>query len=103
MSTADWSQMDPSVPSIVTSSDLFDGELFGDELIDIYNSSSAEERCNPDDGNGALPTNEDSLLLLFIYPAPSPNTVRVLFPNISISECVQKYPPCCLRHPIWME
>lgn len=38
----DWSVVDAnhvSLPSIVSSSDLFDGELFGDELIDIYNST----------------------------------------------------------------
>lgn len=28
-----------SLPTIVSPSDLFDGELFGDELIDIYNST----------------------------------------------------------------
>ncbi|GAX10095.1 hypothetical protein FisN_3Lh280 [Fistulifera solaris] len=34
-----------SLPTIVSTSDLFEGELFGDELIDIYNTSAA------DDGN----------------------------------------------------
>lgn len=28
-----------SLPAMVSSSDLFDGDLFGDELIDIYNST----------------------------------------------------------------
>lgn len=39
---AEWSaEAAPSVPlpTIVSSTDLFDGELFGDELIDIYNST----------------------------------------------------------------
>jgi uncharacterized protein (UPF0305 family) len=38
----DWPAVDMnhvSLPTIVSSSDLFDGELFGDELIDIYNST----------------------------------------------------------------
>lgn len=38
----DWSAVDAnhgSLPAIVSSTDLFDGELFGDELIDIYNST----------------------------------------------------------------
>lgn len=45
----DWhaDDMNPSsLPTIVSSSDLFDGELFGDELIDIYNST-----VNGHDGN----------------------------------------------------
>jgi len=42
MSNAEWPPVDPnqvSLPTIVSSTDLFDGELFGDELIDIYNSA----------------------------------------------------------------
>jgi hypothetical protein len=45
MSSDDWPQVDPnnvSLPAIVSSTDLFDGELFGDELIDIYNSTVGE-------------------------------------------------------------
>lgn len=41
----DWSAVDAmqvSLPTIVSSTDLFDGELFGDELIDIYNSTVEE-------------------------------------------------------------
>jgi hypothetical protein len=37
------------LPTIVSSSDLFDGELFGDELIDIYNDSMDDTDCV---GNG---------------------------------------------------
>lgn len=47
----DWSSVDiihPSLPTIVASSDLFDGELFGDELIDIYDS--AVDTHNAHDG-----------------------------------------------------
>jgi hypothetical protein len=47
----DWSSVDiihPSLPTIVASSDLFDGELFGDELIDIYDS--AVDTHNANDG-----------------------------------------------------
>jgi len=36
-----------SLPAIVSSTDLFDGELFGDELMDIYNSTVEE---HGDDG-----------------------------------------------------
>ena len=45
-----WSNVDihPSLPTIVASSDLFDGELFGDELIDIYDS--AVDAHNANDG-----------------------------------------------------
>ena len=56
MTFADWPADEPhpvSLPAIVSSTDLFDGELFGDELIDIYNStvdtttaSSGKERSN---------------------------------------------------------
>lgn len=41
----DWAAVDAihvSLPTIVSSTDLFDGELFGDELIDIYNSTVEE-------------------------------------------------------------
>jgi hypothetical protein len=40
--SVDWPAVEAntvSLPTIVSTSDLFDGELFGDELIDIYNSS----------------------------------------------------------------
>jgi hypothetical protein len=60
----DWSLVDvaggPSVsmPTIVSSSGLFDGELFGDELIDIYNSTVGDEgghHCHDDDGVAGIP------------------------------------------------
>lgn len=38
MTTADWHQMDPNAGH-----DLFGGDLFGDELIDIYNSAVVVE------------------------------------------------------------
>ena len=38
-----------SLPTIVSSGDLFDGELFGDELIDIYNNEVTGENG---DSNG---------------------------------------------------
>jgi hypothetical protein len=43
---AEWGNTDiihPSLPTIVASSDLFDGELFGDELIDIYDSHNVSD------------------------------------------------------------
>lgn len=42
MSAVEWPSLDGHnvpLPTIVSSSDLFDGELFGDELIDIYDGS----------------------------------------------------------------
>ena len=38
MSSSEWPQVDP-MPSMVSSSDLFDGDILGDELIDIYNAA----------------------------------------------------------------
>jgi hypothetical protein len=49
MSSLDWPPVDAngvSIPSIVSSSDLFDGDLFGDELIDIYNSAVIGEHSD---------------------------------------------------------
>lgn len=41
MTNSDWyaevEEKSSKLPTIAPSSDLFDGELFGDELIDIYN------------------------------------------------------------------
>lgn len=45
MATAEWSSEEAqpaSLPQMVSSADLFVGELFGDELMDIYNSSVVE-------------------------------------------------------------
>lgn len=47
MTFADWNAEEThhqpvSLPTIVSTTDLFDGELFGDELIDIYNNSVAD-------------------------------------------------------------
>ena len=38
MPSTDWPQGD-TIPPIVSSSDLFDGDILGDELIDIYNAA----------------------------------------------------------------
>jgi hypothetical protein len=46
MTETEWPQAD-SMPSMVTSSDLFDGDLLGDELIDIYNAAVVD---GDDDG-----------------------------------------------------
>lgn len=48
MSASDW-HMDGnavSLPNMVSTSDLFDGELFGDELIDIYHSTVAGDNSD---------------------------------------------------------
>ena len=52
MSTTDWPNVDANavLPHLVSSADLFDGELFGDELIDIYNSSVVDGDGSGDDG-----------------------------------------------------
>lgn len=42
------------MPSMVTSSDLFDGDLLGDELIDIYNAAVVDG--GDDDGMNELPS-----------------------------------------------
>lgn len=50
MTSNDWTHLDASVSATAPHPDLFGGDLFGDELIDIYNS-------DPMDGaNGGLPT-----------------------------------------------
>lgn len=46
--SSEWPTVDSQsvpLPTIVSSSDLFDGELFGDELIDIYNDSIDDTHC----------------------------------------------------------
>ena len=35
---SEWPAVDP-MPSVEPSSDLFDGDILGDELIDIYNAA----------------------------------------------------------------
>jgi hypothetical protein len=55
--SVDWPSVEAnavSLPTIVSTSDLFDGELFGDELIDIYNSSVGDG--NVDVANGKFRT-----------------------------------------------
>jgi len=40
MTTAtEWSQVESSMQDIAPSSDLFDGDILGDELMDIYNAA----------------------------------------------------------------
>jgi hypothetical protein len=56
MSNADWPPIDAQtipLPTIVSSSDLFDGELFGDELIDIYGGTVSDSDV---DGSGEFIT-----------------------------------------------
>lgn len=51
-STSDWHSVDHHnvcLPTIVTSTDLFDGELFGDELLDIYNSAVVDGHVHDSD------------------------------------------------------
>jgi hypothetical protein len=52
--SAEWPSVEShnvSLPTIVTTSDLFDGELFGDELMDIYNNAGVDDNGDP---NGML-------------------------------------------------
>ena len=46
--TADWPQIDAAAVS--ASSDLFGGDLFGDELMDMYNSSAVVGSDGADHG-----------------------------------------------------
>jgi hypothetical protein len=51
--SVDWPSVEAnavSLPTIVSTSDLFDGELFGDELIDIYNSSVGDGTVDVNNG-----------------------------------------------------
>eukprot|EP00978_Attheya_sp_CCMP212_P018389 scaffold50278_cov52-Attheya_sp.AAC.2 len=55
--TADWPQLDSSVLTHVSlSSDLFGGELFGDELMDMYSSAAVVESESPDVIMSEIPT-----------------------------------------------
>lgn len=38
MTSGDWPQVEP-MPSVEPSTDLFDGDILGDELMDIYNAA----------------------------------------------------------------
>jgi hypothetical protein len=51
MTTIDWHQVDP-MPSMEPSTDLFDGDILGDELIDIYNAAVVGGGDDDDDMNG---------------------------------------------------
>lgn len=54
MTPTDWSS-DHNIPATVSAPDLFGGELFGDELMDMYNSDAvvgttgdvATGKCGP--------------------------------------------------------
>lgn len=55
--SADWPEGDVnnvSLPTIVSSSDLFDGELFGDELINIYNNEATGDNGDSNEINALL-------------------------------------------------
>jgi hypothetical protein len=50
--SSDWNPVDQHnicLPTIVSSTDLFDGELFGDELLDIYNSAVVDGQIHAGD------------------------------------------------------
>lgn len=38
MTSGNWPQVEP-MPSVEPSTDLFDGDILGDELMDIYNAA----------------------------------------------------------------
>lgn len=55
MSSTEWPSVDhhtSGLPTMVSSADLFDGELFGDELLDIYNSTVGDHHGVDGDHNG---------------------------------------------------
>lgn len=57
MSSIDWPSVDANgvaLPAIISSHDLFEGELFGDELIDIYHSAVEHSDGHVAEDNGRL-------------------------------------------------
>lgn len=58
MTNSDWyaevEGKSASLPTLAPSSDLFDGELFSDELIDIYNTAVGEGEHPGTHENGKL-------------------------------------------------
>jgi len=64
-STADWTHLESSVsislPADVSNSDLFGGDLFGDELIDMYGSAVADENQVYEKSQVAKVENDDGL------------------------------------------
>ena len=67
--TTEWSQVESSMQDIAPSSDLFDGDILGDELMDIYNAAVV--------GGG-----EDD--------------VNMNGKHMSWDECIQKIPLCLM-------
>ena len=54
-STTEWSQVESSMEALAPSSaDLFDGDLLGDELMDIYNAAVVGGGDDGDDMHGEL-------------------------------------------------
>lgn len=50
--SAEWSQVESSIEAITPSTDLFDGDILGDELMDIYNAAVVGGGDDPDDMTG---------------------------------------------------
>ena len=50
---SDWPPMEPETGIMHTDGDLFGGDLFSDELLDIYNSS--ESTADADAAGGVVP------------------------------------------------
>jgi hypothetical protein len=53
MASSDWGPVDSNtdaLPHGATAPDLFGGELFGDELMDMYNSAAVVEHEMTDNG-----------------------------------------------------
>ena len=55
MTNSDWSP-NPAMTSMEPSSDLFDGDILGDELIDIYNAAVVGGGGDDDDAMNEIPT-----------------------------------------------
>ena len=53
---ADWSHQDETMTTMEPSSDLFDGDILGDELIDIYNAAVVGGGDDDDDAMNEIPT-----------------------------------------------
>ena len=54
--SAEWSQVESSMDDIAppSSDDLFDGDILGDELMDIYNAAVVGGGEDDEDMNGTL-------------------------------------------------
>ena len=63
---ADWTQMDSMNADGDNHADLFGGDLFSDELLDIYNASEGGADSTEHDGVVPLANGKHSLIIPFV-------------------------------------